>query len=98
MMYLVHLTLVPPGASAVLPPGLRSDLYRNAVPDLLDHVSVHPSAEPYPVVGLYLRIGSLEEAESAARDIWNTVSERTALAGWRLYRAEVPLLPPGPED
>ncbi|MEU5041315.1 hypothetical protein [Streptomyces griseorubiginosus] len=62
-------------------------------PDVLEHVSVHPQARPHPVVGLFLRVTSLNEAESTAEDIWfRAAAVCPQLAGWRLHRAEAPLM------
>ncbi|MFJ4948490.1 hypothetical protein [Streptomyces sp. NPDC088760] len=62
-------------------------------PDVLEHVSVHLQSRPHPVIGLFLRVASLNEAESTAEQIW--VRAATAcpqLAEWCLRRAEAPLM------
>ncbi|MEG3628668.1 hypothetical protein [Streptomyces poriticola] len=94
-MYLVHLTLVPPG-DASLPTEIRQVLEATA-PDVLEHVSVHPRARPHPVAGLFLRVASLNEAETTARWLWERAAAACpVLAEWRLRRAEVPLVPYDP--
>ncbi|MFI1200398.1 hypothetical protein ACH4VR_13250 [Streptomyces sp. NPDC020883] len=94
MMHLVHLELAPLSALAVLPPDLRSVLCRYAAPHLLEHISVHTSAKPYPVIGLYLQTSSPQKAEVAARNIWAAAKQEPTLAGWCLRRAQVPPIPP----
>lgn len=91
-MYLVHLALVPRG-HALLPAEIRQVLEATA-PDVLEHVSVHPQAWPHSVVGLFLRVASLNEAETTAERIWEGAAAACpGLAEWCLRRAEVPLFP-----
>lgn len=91
-MYLVHLVLAPPG-DAPLPAAIRQILEATA-PDVLEHVSVHPQARPHPVIGLFLRLASLNEAEVTAKQIWERAAAACPqLTEWRLRRAEVPLVP-----
>lgn len=90
-MYLVHLALVPPG-DAPLPADIRQVLEATA-PDVLEHVSVHRRAWPHPVIGLFLRVASLNEAETTAERIWERAAAASPqLAEWCLRRAEVPLV------
>lgn len=91
-MYLVHLAVAPVGDARL--PADVGQMLEAAAPDVLEHVSVHPRAAPHAVIGLFLRVASLDEAETIAEQIW----ERAAavcfeLAEWRLRSAEVPLLP-----
>ncbi|GGS81712.1 hypothetical protein GCM10010253_65480 [Streptomyces badius] len=91
LMYLVHLTLAPPGVSPL--PAETGRVLAARAPDVLEHVSVHPRARPHPVVGLFLRVASLEEAETTAERIWERAAAACPqLAGWHLRRAEVPLI------
>ncbi|MEU7033765.1 hypothetical protein ABZ958_08800 [Streptomyces sp. NPDC046237] len=91
-MYLVQLTLAPRG-DAPLSAEIKQVLEATA-PDVLEHVSVHTQVRPHSVISLFLRVASLNEAETTAEQIW----ERAAavcpqLTDWSLIRAEVPLLP-----
>lgn len=91
-MYLVHLVLAPPG-DALLPAEIRQ-LLEAAAPDVLEHVSVHSQARPHAVIGLFLRLASLDEAETTAKQIWERAAAAfPQLAEWHLRRAEVPLVP-----
>ncbi|MEU3859267.1 hypothetical protein AB0F03_18135 [Streptomyces sp. NPDC028722] len=90
-MYLVHLAIAPSG-DASLPAEIRQMLEATA-PDVLEHVSVHPQARPHPVIGLFLRVASLDEAETTAEQIWvSAAAVCPQLAEWCLRRAEAPLL------
>ncbi|MGW7056342.1 hypothetical protein [Streptomyces sp. NPDC054888] len=91
-MYLVQLTLEPPG-QAVLPPDVGS-MIQNVAPNGLQHITVHTQARPRPAVSLFLCVATLDEAEVLARHIWGMAQEAfPQLAEWRLLRAEVPLHP-----
>lgn len=91
-MYLVHLAIAPPG-DALLPAEIRQMLEATA-PDVLEHISLHPQARPHPVIGLFLRVSSLNEAETTAEQIWeHAAASYSQLADWCLRRAEVPLVP-----
>ncbi|MEU8894094.1 hypothetical protein [Streptomyces sp. NPDC048442] len=91
-MYLVHLAVASPGDIPV--PAEIKQLLAASAPDVLEHVSVHPRERPHPVIGLFLRVTSLNEAETTAELIWeHAVAASPRLAGWRLRRAEVPLVP-----
>ncbi|MET8816637.1 hypothetical protein ABZW47_32170 [Streptomyces sp. NPDC004549] len=91
-MYLVQLTLAPPGD--VHPPAELKQALHDAAPDVVEHVSVHTRTRPHLVVSLFLRATSLDEAEVAAKRIWQHANATcTPLAAWSLWRAEVPLHP-----
>ncbi|MFD5752236.1 hypothetical protein [Streptomyces sp. NPDC127033] len=91
-MYLVQLTLAPSG-DAHPPPEIKQALH-DAAPDVVEHVSVHTQTRPHLVVSLFLRAASLDEAEAAAKRIWqHATTNCTPLAAWSLRRAEVPLHP-----
>lgn len=91
-MYLVHLTIASPG-NAPLSAEIRQVL-EAAAPDVLEHVGVHPQAWPHPVIGLFLRVASLNEAETTAERIWERAAAAfPQLTEWSLLSAEVPLLP-----
>jgi hypothetical protein len=90
-MYLVHLALAPPG-DVPLPADIKQILEVGA-PDVLEHVSVHAQARPHPVIGLFLRVATLSEAETTAEHIWaHAAAAFPQLVDWSLRRAEVPLL------
>ncbi|MEU5092816.1 hypothetical protein [Streptomyces sp. NPDC021356] len=93
-MYLVQLTLAPAGDAR--PPAeaeLKQALHA-AAPNIVEHVSVHTQTRPHLVVSLFLRAASLNEAEAAAKRIWqHAAASCTPLAAWSLRRAEVPLHP-----
>ncbi|MFJ6694975.1 hypothetical protein ACIQM4_02740 [Streptomyces sp. NPDC091272] len=91
-MYLVHLAIASPG-DACVPAEIRQAL-EAAAPDVLEHVSVHAQERPHPVIGLFLRVASLNEAERAAELIWaRAAAACPQLTEWHLRSAEVPLLP-----
>ncbi|KIF72777.1 hypothetical protein QR77_41645 [Streptomyces sp. 150FB] len=91
-MYLVHLTLAPSGDAH--PPAEIKQALHDAAPDVVDHVTVHTQTRPHLVVSLFLRAASLDEAEAAAKRIWQHATTRCSpLAAWSLRRAEVPLHP-----
>ncbi|MFD7988403.1 hypothetical protein ACFV4M_34225 [Kitasatospora indigofera] len=94
-MYLVHARLRAP-AGAELHASAGSLLRAFAVPaDGLEHVAVHPRAEPDPVLGLYLLSPSLEEAEAcAARLCRRAFDTLPRLAGWQLLSARAPMVTP----
>ncbi|MFG2618877.1 hypothetical protein ACGFXC_14825 [Streptomyces sp. NPDC048507] len=55
---------------------------------------MHDDARPDPVVGIYLRAGTLREAERAAADAWTRATAAEPwLRQWPFLRAAVPLLP-----
>ena len=90
-MYLVHLAVSRSG-DVPLPAEIRQMLEATA-PDVLEHVSVHPQSRPHPVIGLFLRVASLNEAESTAEEIWfRAAAVCPQLADWSLRRAEAPLM------
>jgi hypothetical protein len=90
-MYLVHLALAPPG-DALLPADIRQ-LLESGAPEVLEHVSVHAQERPHPVIGLFLRVDTLSEAETTAERIWaHAAAASPQLVDWSLRRAEVPLL------
>jgi hypothetical protein len=95
-MYLIHLVLRPPAPAAVLPPGLAEVFLAAARPEeRVEHVSVHPDAQPYPVIGVYLTADHLTAAEECAGRLGRRVlGARPALAGWAQVSAAVPLLAP----
>ncbi|ASU79161.1 hypothetical protein CDG81_13660 [Actinopolyspora erythraea] len=91
-MYLVHLTITTAGDIA-LPAEIKQMLATTA-PDALEHVSLHLQARPHPVISLFLRTASLQEAETMARQIWErAVDAIPQMSEWSLLRAEVPLIP-----
>ncbi|MER5934831.1 hypothetical protein [Streptomyces sp. NPDC002054] len=94
-MYLVHIHLQAPLPGDRLPHRAAAQIAGHAAGrEGLLHVSVHPDPEDRPVVGVYLRAGSLAEAEAAAVRLWQLAQTAIPpLARWTLLRAEVPLLP-----
>ncbi|WP_225827962.1 hypothetical protein [Streptomyces naphthomycinicus] len=95
-MLLVHLTLDPPSCGEPLPDDVAA-LIRGCAgrEDGLEHVVVHASATPWPVIGVFLGHADLVLAETTAERLWwRAVARRPRLAAWRLRRAEVPLLRP----
>lgn len=93
-MYLVQLTLAPSGDAHPPAEAELKQALHDAAPDIVEHVSVHTKTRPHFVVSLFLRTASLDEAEAAAKRIWqHATASRTPLAAWSLRRAEVPLHP-----
>lgn len=91
-MYLVHLAIASAGDSP-LPAEIKHVLAATA-PDTLEHVGVHPQAEPHLIISLFLRVLSLDEAETTAEQIWERAAAACPqLSDWSLVRAEVPLIP-----
>ncbi|MEU9714919.1 hypothetical protein [Streptomyces sp. NPDC047976] len=93
-MYLVHARLQgPPGVA--LPPQVKSLVHVLAREgDGVEHVTAHPRALPFPVVGLYLRAESLVEAESTGAALCRRVLERAEFTGWSLVLAQAPMVTP----
>ncbi len=81
-MYLVQLTLAPPGDAH--PPAELARALHDAAPDVVEHAGVHTPTRSHLVVSLFLRAASLDEAEAAARRIWQRAT------------ASRPSWPPGP--
>ncbi|MGW2426489.1 hypothetical protein ACWC0C_46220 [Streptomyces sp. NPDC001709] len=93
-MYLVQLTLAPRGDAHPPAEAELKQALHDAAPDIVEHVSVHTQTRPHLVVSLFLRAASLDEAEAAAKRIWqHATANCTLLAAWSLRRAEVPLHP-----
>ncbi|WP_016906441.1 Rdx family protein [Streptomyces xiaopingdaonensis] len=91
-MYLVHLAISAPGDAC--PPAEIRQALESVASDVLEHVSVHPRTRRHLVIGIFLRVASLDEAEATAKLIWERAATAfPELAEWRLRRAEVPLLP-----
>ncbi|MER5878484.1 hypothetical protein ABT119_21530 [Streptomyces sp. NPDC001910] len=102
-MLLVHLTLDPPSGVELLPADTGALIRACAAhEDGLEHVAVHASAVPRPVIGVFLRQPNLATAEATAGRLWRrAVACRPELAAWQLVHAEAPLLRPEvlwPED
>ncbi|MFD5144363.1 hypothetical protein [Streptomyces sp. NPDC058401] len=93
-MYLVHARFQgPPGV--VLPPRAASVVCALAHEgDGIEHVVAHPRALPHPIVGLYVRAGSLAQAESNAAGLCRRVLEHEEFAGWALLLAQAPMVAP----
>ncbi|MER6444107.1 hypothetical protein [Streptomyces venezuelae] len=92
-MYLVHAGLrAPRDTCAAI--DLRSLIRSRLGPgDGAEHISVHPHARPDPVIGLYLRAGSLVEAEEHAAVLIRLLLSRCPeLADWTPLRPQVPLI------
>ncbi|MEV6583765.1 hypothetical protein AB0M92_37160 [Streptomyces sp. NPDC051582] len=92
-MYLVHTGLRAP-RDTFAPADLRLLIRSRLGPDDgAEHVSVHPHARPDPVIGLYLRAGSLAEAEEHAAILIRLLLSRCPeLADWTPLRPQVPLI------
>jgi hypothetical protein len=61
----------------------------------VEHVSVHPDAEPDPVIGVYLLTERMAEAEESARALCaRAVITLAPLRGWSVLRAEATLIAP----
>lgn len=97
MTYLVHIHLAPREPGVALPAHTASTIATAANHPRVLHAVTHPLAEPHPVVGLYLQEATLDEAEAAARCIWQcALVTQPWLGQWQLVRAEVPLLGAAP--
>ncbi|MEV6971920.1 hypothetical protein [Kitasatospora sp. NPDC093806] len=95
-MYLVHAALRRPADGRALPPGVRGLLLAARCPgEGIEHVVVHREAVPHPVLGVFLLAGSLVEAERRVAVFCDRVLAGVPeLAGWRVERAEAPLVGP----
>ncbi|WP_051796338.1 hypothetical protein [Streptomyces sp. NRRL S-87] len=93
-MYLVHVSLRPPPGGGSLGADLPALLRAIARPEeALEHVTPHPDARPYPVLGLHLVAGSLADAEGAALAVGRRGTKvLPELHGWAVQCAQVPLL------
>ena len=93
MTYLVHMHLAPRGPGVILPAHTASAIVCAANHPGVLHVVAHPLAQPQPIVGLYIREETLDQAEASARHIWqHAVAAQPWLGHWQLVRAEVPLI------
>ncbi|MFG2653440.1 hypothetical protein [Streptomyces sp. NPDC048436] len=92
-VYLIHIHLLPDAAGASLPADAGLAVARAAPePAAVELAVVHDGAA-HPVVALYLRSGSLRQAEEEARSAWlNAAASRPDLSVFILLRAEMPLL------
>ncbi|MGW6704015.1 hypothetical protein ACWGDE_03825 [Streptomyces sp. NPDC054956] len=94
-MYLVHVHLSSHPSGEPLP-GRTASAMTEAAAGCADvvHIAVHAETAADPVLGVYLRAPSLAEAEAAAGELWRAArAAHPWLSGWRLLRAEVPMLP-----
>lgn len=94
-MYLVHIHLRPSSSDDLLPDDVAAVMADSAMElSGLEHVIVHSMNHSAPVIGVYIRSATLEEAEALAEDIWwRSCGTCRSLRRWTLVRAEVPLLP-----
>ncbi|GHG73609.1 hypothetical protein [Streptomyces griseocarneus] len=92
-MYLVHVALRG-RSGAELPADARDVVLAHALPqDGVEHVVIHPHAVPCPVVGVYLLADRLETAEFRAERVCRrALASPSALDGWELVNAQVPLM------
>jgi hypothetical protein len=96
-VYLVHLRLLPHPAGELLPERIATLMTKGGAADVdgVETVALHPTAQPCPVVGVYVRAESLVAAEAAAVRAWGrAVLAHPPLAQWELISADVPLLRP----
>lgn len=94
MTYLVHIYLTPRGPGVLLPAHSASAIVGSTAHPGIVHVVVHPLTQPNPVVGLYIREATLDQAERSARQVWqHAVAAEPWLGYWELVCAEVPLIP-----
>lgn len=95
-MYLIHAALRAPSTGIQLPCE-TGELVRRItdVHNPVEHVSVHPYAQPDPVLGVYLLAASLAEAEER---VWTlacrAVAELPSLRGWTVARVGAPFVAP----
>ncbi|MET8629732.1 hypothetical protein ABZW30_39410 [Kitasatospora sp. NPDC004669] len=95
-MYLVHAALRPPYAGAPLPPDVGTLLRSLATrEEAVEHVSVHPAAEPDPVVGVFVLADRLTDAERRVAELCRrAVSTAAELSGWTYGRVGAPMVTP----
>jgi hypothetical protein len=95
-VFLIHLTFESPVDGAPLPGDIARLIRSGATAeDGLEHVAVHVSARPFPVLGVFLRSPDMAAAEAAAERLWwRATAHHPWLGAWRLRRAEAPLLHP----
>lgn len=93
-MYLVHVQLHPASPSDDLPADTGALVLAAAASgDAVEHVSVHASASPHPVVGLYLIADRLADAESRAAALFRRLTADGApLHGWSPAGVGAPLV------
>ncbi|MEV7009222.1 hypothetical protein [Streptosporangium sp. NPDC051022] len=94
-MYLVHVQ-VRSAAGSGLPADVAGRILAAAVPDeRVEHVAVHPHAQPYPVLGVVIGADGLEQAEErAAAVVRRTLATHDELREWEQVTAQVPLIEP----
>ncbi|KAB1978630.1 hypothetical protein [Streptomyces triticiradicis] len=94
MTYLVHIHLMPRGPGTSLPPHSASVIAGSTTHSGVVHVVVHPLARPHPVVGLYIRETTLDQAERSALQVWqHAVTAEPWLDHWDVICADAPLIP-----
>jgi hypothetical protein len=94
-VYLVHITLIPPPDDRTLPPWTGVALM-DALPDSrgIEHVTVHEREPGREIVGVFVRAGSLREAEHAVAEAWRGfVRARRELGAWAVLNVGAPLIP-----
>ncbi|WP_405774615.1 hypothetical protein [Streptomyces sp. NBC_00859] len=83
----------PASVAGLLAGNEPADEYR------IEHISLHPHAQPGPVVGLFIQAASLAVAEAGAARAWQrATAAQPALAQWRMVSAEVPLMRQDPDS
>ncbi|MER5468339.1 hypothetical protein ABZX90_00990 [Streptomyces sp. NPDC002935] len=93
MTYLVHIHLAPRDPDMLLPTLSAAAIAGSTTHPGVVHVVVHPLARPHPVIGLYIREATLDQAETSARQVWrHAVVSEPWLDNWDLVCAEVPLI------
>ncbi|GAA3842345.1 hypothetical protein GCM10022403_087890 [Streptomyces coacervatus] len=96
-MYLVHIHLRPLAAGESLPDDTATVMMSAGLEVGLEHAVAHLASTPRPVIGVYVRAATLDEAESLAEDIWWRASGTDRRLGrWVPLRVEVPLMPEPP--
>ncbi|MET8629492.1 hypothetical protein ABZW30_38130 [Kitasatospora sp. NPDC004669] len=95
-MYLVHAALQPVSPGRSLPFDARELLLAAVRPeDRIEHLVVHPGAVPDPVLGVYLLVDSLAEAEGrTAAFCRRALAAVPQFAGWKATKLAVPLVVP----
>jgi hypothetical protein len=94
-MYLVHVQVTGP-EDVSFPDMQAEDVRAYARPeDGVEHVTMHPRAQPHSTLGIWVLAASLHAAEAQAGAFTRRLlHHHTLLDNWTLVRAEVPLLAP----
>ncbi|MGK4580141.1 hypothetical protein [Kitasatospora sp. HPMI-4] len=95
-MYLVHADLRAPHPDMALPQDIGPLIHAVAMQhEQIEHISVHRTSGPEPVLGVYLIADHLDAAEAVVATLCRRAIDTVpALRGWSTPRVGAPLVTP----